>query len=566
MSEGCISKFKRGNKTYYYYSRSYRVKVDPNAEGKTKCSGKSKVLTERYYLGQASDILNRFKDNSKVSQIEKKEFGLPLALWNIANEIDLIDIIDRTIPKRNQGLSIGEYIVINAISRVSPTPPSKSDIENWIKKSCLLKVTGKGSLSSQSFWNNFEKVMSEAEIKSQEELDSVKIEKIEEAIWEKLIEKYGFLLDVVLYDTTNFATFIDKFTDSTLPGYGRNKHGMNNKRQVGLSLAVLNNTQIPLFHELYQGSINDVTLFPSAINKLVSRISNLTKDVSKIILVFDKGNNSEKNILNLEEAKIDFVGSLTPSQHKDILRIPLSKYRETIGDSIIYRTKKELYGRERTVIVSYSENSKKRQLSIFTDKLNAVKRSIRDIYDKNRNKGKENSEIQKIMDSYLKSIKIDTARASYYIKAFIEDDKLRIRETDNVKWKKLSFGKTIYFSSLLNAETGTIIKYYKDKNKIEDVFKILNNYVSFQPVRSWTDSKIKVHAFVCVIALLLVKLLEYISAKNGLSMSTKVLINELRDITEVILLYPDLKVDRQICNMTTIQKALFDLFNLSKFT
>ena len=72
--------------------------------------------------------------------------------------------------------------------------------------------------------------------------------------------------------------------------------------------------------------------------------------------------------------------------------------------------------------------------------------------------------------------------------------------------------------------------------------------------------------FVFVIALLLVKLLEYISAKNGLSMSTKVLINELRDITEVILLYPDLKVDRQICNMTTIQKALFDLFNLSKFT
>ena len=53
---------------------------------------------------------------------------------------------------------------------------------------------------------------------------------------------------------------------------------------------------------------------------------------------------------------------------------------------------------------------------------------------------------------------------------------------------------------------------------------------------------------------------------NDLLMSTKVLINELRDITEVILLYPDLKVDRQICNMTTIQKALFDLFNLSKFT
>ncbi|MBP8707187.1 MAG: hypothetical protein KBH94_00510 [Caldisericia bacterium] len=45
-------------------------------------------------------------------------------------------------------------------------------------------------------------------------------------------------------------------------------------------------------------------------------------------------------------------------------------------------------------------------------------------------------------------------------------------------------------------------------------FNSTYNYVSFQPVRSWTDSKIKVHAFVCVIALLLVKLLEYISAEK----------------------------------------------------
>jgi len=36
--------------------------------------------------------------------------------------------------------------------------------------------------------------------------------------------------------------------------------------------------------------------------------------------------------------------------------------------------------------------------------------------------------------------------------------------------------------------------------------------------------------FVCVIALLLVKLLEYISAKKSLSMSTKVLINVIPEI------------------------------------
>ena len=44
--EGKIVQVKKGDKVYCYYKRSYRVKVDPAGKGKTKGTGKSKVIFE----------------------------------------------------------------------------------------------------------------------------------------------------------------------------------------------------------------------------------------------------------------------------------------------------------------------------------------------------------------------------------------------------------------------------------------------------------------------------------------------------------------------------------------
>lgn len=571
MGNGAITKWKSHGHVYYYYTRSYRVKVNPGDKGRVRGTGKSRVLTEKIYLGKAEDVLKRLKEGPM--EVSTEEFGLPLALWNMAKEINLIGIIDKHIPKRKQGLSIGEYIVLSAISRVSPTPPSKKKMGKWIKKTSLSRIVGDDFLSSQSFWNNFEKVVSEKEIKEkkastkgeefriEEVINDDAIEKIEGDIWKELLIKYKFLLDVVLYDTTNFFTHIDKFTRCLLPQNGKSKHGMNNKRQVGLSLAVIKDFQIPLFHEVYSGNINDVTLFPTAIRKLTERLSKLRKEVKDIVVVFDKGNNSNKNIEGLGN-EIKFVGGLVPSYHKDLIKIPLSKYPERYRNLSVYRGIKKVYGKDRVVIITYNEGARKRQLKTFTEKINKAKKEIEGIYEKHKDK----KDIKERIIKKLKEIKIDTAKAFYYLRPEIVGGKLKLKYTTNVRWKKLTFGKSIYFSSLLGESTEKIITYYRDRNKIEDIFKILNNGVRFQPVRSWTDSKIRVHAFVCVLAVLLIKLLEYLARKNGLYMSTDILISELRDIEEAILIYRANKAERKICKMTGVQKRLFELYKLSKFT
>ena len=61
--------------------------IDPSNLGKIRVSGKSKVITEKIYLGTAFDILNKLFNAKKSSQkIRPKEFGLPMAILKLAKE------------------------------------------------------------------------------------------------------------------------------------------------------------------------------------------------------------------------------------------------------------------------------------------------------------------------------------------------------------------------------------------------------------------------------------------------------------------------------------------------
>jgi len=66
----------------------------------------------------------------------------------------------------------------------------------------------------------------------------------------------------------------------------------------------------------------------------------------------------------------------------------------------------------------------------------------------------------------------------------------------------------------------------------------------------------------CVLGLLLVKLLLYRAKKADLDMSLPVMLQELNDIEEIILLYPDNRIKKKIKKLFTAQGRLFGLFGL----
>jgi len=321
--------------------------------------------------------VNRFaQENGGVvvtREIHKKRFGLVCAALSVAEEIGLVEVIDRHVPKRRQGLSVGQYILIAVLNKIAH-PTSRNGIRDWIQRTVLPEKLGidPGLLRSQNFWDNFDLILSEEDVRTQKErLARAKIDedelfsdevilKIEEGIWERVCERYQIPLDCVLYDTTNFFTFISSGTDSFLARTGRNKHGRHNLRQVGLALAVIQGCQLPFLHLLYHGRRSDAKLFPEAMTDLVSRYLALSKGVRRLTVVFDKGNNSRANLQRASELNLRVVGSLVPAHHQDLVRVSLDRYVQIEG-RLCYVTRKEVFGIPAKVVVSYNEATYRRQ-------------------------------------------------------------------------------------------------------------------------------------------------------------------------------------------------------------
>ena len=234
------------------------------------------------------------------------------ALFHIAQQLDLVPLLDSILPpKRQQGLSCGQYLPLAAINR-AVCPTSKLQFADWYRQTTLIRLlpADPAWLSSQHFWNHMHGVTPEH------------ILEFEEQMAQRLVERLQLDLRALVYDGTNFFTYINTRTPADLPQGGHNKHKRGDLRQVRLGLLVAADFHIPLFHKVYTGHLHDSVEFPSITAELASHYRQLAQSCEHITLVFDKGNNSAEAFQALEERPFHFVGSLVPSQHPDLLAVP----------------------------------------------------------------------------------------------------------------------------------------------------------------------------------------------------------------------------------------------------
>ena len=101
-------------------------------------------------------------------------------------------------------------------------------------------------------------------------------------------------------------------------------------------------------------------------------------------------------------------------------------------------------------------------------------------------------------------------------------------------------GKNILITSRECWDDVAIIQAYRSQFIIEDVFKVSKDrrFGTWWPLHHWTDSKIRVHALYCSIALLLRALALRRVRAAGLSLSMTRFLTELDDVREVVNVYP----------------------------
>src|SRR5438093_811962 len=88
--------------------------------------GRPKVRVVRH-LGNAQTLLNLLSQApSRPLYAEQREFGAIAALRDIAQDLQVVETIDRHALKRRQGASVGQYMLLAALNRaVAPTSKCK---------------------------------------------------------------------------------------------------------------------------------------------------------------------------------------------------------------------------------------------------------------------------------------------------------------------------------------------------------------------------------------------------------------------------------------------------------
>jgi transposase len=550
---------KQKGKTYYYLSESARV------------NGKPRIVSQQY-LGSADEIALRLSDAGpgEPDRSQHLFFGDVAAVWVMLERLGAVDIIDDVVGSRRSdaGGSVGTYIALAALNRVV-APCSKLAFADWWAKTSGDRVVGHLSpraLDHRRFWE------------AMDAITAAQLVEIERRITEAMVQAFDLDLSGLVLDMTNFAAYIDSANErAPIAQRGHAKQKRNDLRLVGLALVVSTDGGIPLLSHAYGGNHPDVTQFSHVLGELVARWGALAKESDELTLVYDAGQDSEANQDAVAKSPLHFVGSRPPSQHPDLLAIAKGRYKvidaERFPGLSAVETRTTALGAEYRVIVTHSETFHAKQSRGFEQTLAKARRALVALAERlERGKTRKDRdavevEIARILKPRWVSRVITTTlsgdRPAEFRLKFSEDDVARRALEEEL------FGKRVLFTDHDDWEVADVVAAYRSQHHVESDFRQMKDrtVVSFNPMFHWTDDKIRVHVFYCVLALALARLMRREVAKAGLDMSVREMLSTLGEIEETVLLYQGdrgrPRARRMLTEMDPTQERLYDFFGLA---
>jgi transposase len=516
-----LQKRKSRGHTYWSIVESRRVNGKPRP-----------VILE--YLGTAEALLKRLTEGVP-KKVRSYTHGDIAVMLDIAEEFKIVEIINKHLKSKpfRDGFTVGGSLLLASIGRICQPTSKRNWYEGWARHTSLsyLIRMSLNRLDSQHFWDQMDA------------LPTNTIPLIEEEIVTNLLEKEEIALDTLLCDTTNFFTYIDSANHRcTIAQRGKNKQKRMDLRQFGLLLLVSRKDQIPIVHKVYQGNLADQTVFKEEFKNILNRFKAICGSLEDITLVFDQGNNSKKMLKNVDDG-IHFVGALSPYHHKALIEEANdSMTTVSINGRVVlcYNARKEIWGLDFTVVVYISEKLLQGQIRGIEQNIKKLFKKLSELKERiaiptKRGKKRTQAGLEKKISSMIGSLSSkDIIRWELnHLEKDAFDLNFWVDEEQFNFLKKQWLGRRIVITNRHQWTTEEIISAYWGQANVENAFKKMKNpfHLAIRPQYHWTDQKIEVHGFICLLGFLMV-MIAYKRAKEkvGFKGSTHTLLEKLSDI------------------------------------
>jgi transposase len=263
--------------------------------------------------------------------------------------------------------------------------------------------------------------------------------------------------------------------------------------------------------------------------------------------VFDKGTAALANTVALQEVGVGWISALPWNQAPAELREraveklpPCSSQQPGVraaGEKLL------VHGKEYFCVVKYSASFAGEQLHSLTTSVSKVLQYLRR-FSMELNKPKARWDEKKIRSKIQRWLSGQFLTDVIHYELQQRDGHWHLQFDFNIAaWERLlthRFGRTVLLTNRMDWTAEQVAAGYSGQQSIERVFRGLKDgeWLGWGPMHHWTDRKIRIHAFYCMLG---ISLLQYVhkqaqAAWDGISMEQ--LLEELQQIQQFALLYP----------------------------
>jgi len=440
-----------------------------------------------------------------------KSYGDVFMLHELWNQLGFSKVIRKALRSSKRSFDAEALVRLMVFNRLC-SPDSKLGCLEWLETVSIPNMPE--TITHQHLLRTMDALMDNAD-------------EIEHLIAEQMHPLLDQQLSVVFYDLTTIRIHGEARLENDLRAHGINKETGGIARQFVLGV-VQSAEGLPLMHTVHPGNVSETKTLQSMLTQVLERFS-----VERVILVADRGLLSLDNISELTE-----LAEVKARKLQFIIAVPARRYGELCETFEKLEFTKGLaestFAGHRLVVahdvVRATEQSAKRRARIkeqedFAEKL--VKKL--DGQDEGLSEKGRRASDRGAYSRFTRSIA--EAELTRFIKADYESEIFSYWLDEEAILKAERFdGKLALVTNVQDFSAEEVVLRYKALADIERGFRVLKSDLEIAPVYHRLPDRIRAHALICFIALVLYRVMRMRLKEHGSKASPKTALEILNRI------------------------------------